>query len=238
MACTDPCSCCHGACCTGSSCAEGVNCYDCEAEGGVWQGAGSTCTPNPCGQECVTDYDCPAQCVVRFDEISATEFNMSGVEGCTLISGRWRCEKAVDGVCRDGPFGPLTNSDALAYVSLIYAASDSNQQYSFFTQYQYCCEGVCQEEPCVQPNALPSGPGTELKKLLKTIGIEAKPGCKCNKRARTMDEKGCDWCAENLDLISAWLQEEADKRGLPYIPTAGKWIINLAIKRARRGIGQ
>jgi len=82
------------------------------------------------------------------------------------------------------------------------------------------------------------GPGTELKKLLKTIGIEAKPGCKCNKRAQTMDEKGCDWCAENIDLISAWLQEEAERRGLPYIPTAGKWIINLAIKRARRGIGE
>lgn len=82
------------------------------------------------------------------------------------------------------------------------------------------------------------GPGTELKKLLKTIGIEAKPGCKCNKRAQTMDENGCDWCAENIDLISAWLQEEAERRGLPYIPTAGKWIINLAIKRARRGIGK
>ena len=82
------------------------------------------------------------------------------------------------------------------------------------------------------------GPGTELKKLLKTIGIEARPGCKCNKRAQTMDEKGCDWCAENIDLISAWLQEEAERRGLPYIPTAGKWIINLAIKRARRGIGK
>ena len=83
-----------------------------------------------------------------------------------------------------------------------------------------------------------SGPGTELKKLLKTIGIEAKPGCACNKRAQTMDVNGCDWCAENLDTISSWLQEEAQKRGLPYIPAAGKWIITLAIKRARRGIGQ
>jgi hypothetical protein len=58
MACTDPCSCCHGACCTDGSCAEGVNCYDCEAEGGVWQGAGSTCTPNPCGVPCTVDEDC------------------------------------------------------------------------------------------------------------------------------------------------------------------------------------
>ena len=87
------------------------------------------------------------------------------------------------------------------------------------------------------PPAPAQGPGTELKKLLKTIGIEAKPGCACNKRAQTMDVNGCDWCAENLDTISSWLQEEAHKRGLPYIPAAGKWIITLAIKRARRGIG-
>ena len=52
MACTDPCSCCHGACCTDGSCAEGVNCFDCEAEGGVWQGKGTTCTPDPCEAGC------------------------------------------------------------------------------------------------------------------------------------------------------------------------------------------
>jgi hypothetical protein len=80
-----------------------------------------------------------------------------------------------------------------------------------------------------------SGPGTELKKLLKTIGIEAKPGCKCNKRAQTMDEKGCDWCAENLDTISSWLQEEAERRNLPYVPSAGKLLIKWAISRARKG---
>jgi len=87
----------------------------------------------------------------------------------------------------------------------------------------------------VAPPPPTSGPGTELKALLKTIGIVAKPNCSCNKRAQTMDVNGCDWCAENTETISGWLQEEAQERNLPYVAVAGKWIIGLAIKRARRG---
>ena len=79
-----------------------------------------------------------------------------------------------------------------------------------------------------------TGPGTELKALLKTIGIVAKPNCSCNKRAKIMDEKGCDWCEENIDEIDGWLEEEAKKRNLPYISLAGKTLIRLAIRRARK----
>jgi len=77
-------------------------------------------------------------------------------------------------------------------------------------------------------------PGTELKALLKTIGITASPTCSCNKRARVMDEKGCDWCEEHIDEIDSWLAEEAKKRKLPYISLAGKTLIRLAIRRARK----
>jgi len=85
--------------------------------------------------------------------------------------------------------------------------------------------------PHAQPTA---GPGTELKALLKTIGIVASPTCSCNKRARVMDEKGCDWCEQNIDEIDGWLAEEAKKRKLPYISLAGKTLIRLAIRRARK----
>jgi len=78
------------------------------------------------------------------------------------------------------------------------------------------------------------GPGTELKALLKTIGITAKPNCSCNKRSKVMDEKGCDWCEENLDEIDGWLAEESKKRKLPYLSLAGKTLIRLAIRRARK----
>jgi hypothetical protein len=80
----------------------------------------------------------------------------------------------------------------------------------------------------------PTGPGTELKALLKTIGIVASPTCSCNKRAKVMDEKGCDWCEEHIDEIDGWLAEEAKKRKLPYLSLAGKALIRLAIRRARK----
>jgi hypothetical protein len=79
-----------------------------------------------------------------------------------------------------------------------------------------------------------SGPGTELKSLLRNIGIVASPTCSCNKRAKVMDEKGCDWCEEHIDEIDGWLAEEAKKRKLPYLSLAGKTLIRLAIRRARK----
>jgi len=89
---------------------------------------------------------------------------------------------------------------------------------------------------CPQPpqRARPHGPGTELKSLLKTIGIEATPNCSCNKRARIMDEKGCDWCEANIEEISGWLAEEAKKRNLPFIPLVGRTLVKIAVRRARK----
>jgi len=80
----------------------------------------------------------------------------------------------------------------------------------------------------------PSGPGTELKSILKIIGISSGPNCSCDKRAQIMDEKGCDWCEEHIGDIDIWLAEEAKKRKLPYVSLAGKKIISLAIQRARK----
>lgn len=79
-----------------------------------------------------------------------------------------------------------------------------------------------------------AGPGTELKKLLKLVGITATPNCSCNKRARLMDENGCDWCEENLDTIVGWLREEATKRKLPFVDMAGRLLVKRAIRNARR----
>jgi glycosyltransferase involved in cell wall biosynthesis len=78
------------------------------------------------------------------------------------------------------------------------------------------------------------GPGTEMKKMLAKIGIHATETCSCNARAIQMDLKGCDWCEENISTIVDWLKEEADKRGLPFVKTAGKMLVRRAIKRARR----
>lgn len=79
-----------------------------------------------------------------------------------------------------------------------------------------------------------SGPGTELKKLLATIRITATPDCSCNARARTMDERGCDWCEEHIDEIVGWLREEAGRRKLPFVDAAGRMLVRRAIRNARK----
>lgn len=78
------------------------------------------------------------------------------------------------------------------------------------------------------------GPGAELKKLLSRVGITASPDCSCNARARLMDERGIEWCEQNIDEIVGWLREEAAKRGLPFIDMAGRMLVKRAIKNARK----
>ena len=84
------------------------------------------------------------------------------------------------------------------------------------------------------------GPGTELKKLLSKMGIKTKDGsegCKCSDRAKHMDymeqmEPG--WCEKNIEEILGWLQEEAQKRKLPFIKTIARMIVKRAIKNSKQ----
>jgi len=85
------------------------------------------------------------------------------------------------------------------------------------------------------PTPLEQGPGTELKKLLAKIGIKASPTCSCNKRAKTMDENGIEWCEQNVETICDWLAEESAKRKLPFVRLAGKAIVHMAIRKAKKG---
>jgi len=74
--------------------------------------------------------------------------------------------------------------------------------------------------------------GAELKRLLKRVGITASPNCSCNSRAAHMDQMGCQWVKDNLDLVVGWLEEEAKKRGLPFVRMAGRTLVTLAVRRA------
>lgn len=78
------------------------------------------------------------------------------------------------------------------------------------------------------------GAGTELKKLLKLVGITASPNCSCNARAARMDDEGIQWCKDNVDQIVSWLKEEASKRHLPFANFIGRRIVKLAISRAEK----
>ena len=85
------------------------------------------------------------------------------------------------------------------------------------------------------PQTKTGGPGTELAALLKTIGIDSKEkGCQCKSHARRMDKEGPQWCRDNIDTILGWLQTEAKKRKLPFIKTAAKQVVLLAIRRAEK----
>jgi hypothetical protein len=86
--------------------------------------------------------------------------------------------------------------------------------------------------------ATTKGPGTELKKLLKAIGLTASASCDCNARAKTMDKNGAEWCQDNIETIVGWLREEAAKRGLPFVDVAGRLLVKRAIANARKAAGK
>jgi hypothetical protein len=87
------------------------------------------------------------------------------------------------------------------------------------------------------PKALedhPYGPGTILSQMLSTIGITASPTCKCKQNAILMNEKGNDWCEQNINTILEWMKEESIKRGLPFMSSAAKIMVNRAISKSKK----
>lgn len=82
----------------------------------------------------------------------------------------------------------------------------------------------------------PNGPGTLLSKMLSKIGINSTPNCSCRRRAIEMNNRGPEWCAENIDTIVGWLREEAEKRKLPFVDFAGKLLIQRAIKVSKKNM--
>ena len=88
-----------------------------------------------------------------------------------------------------------------------------------------------------EPPAPPThGPGTELSRLLKRIGIEPTPTCACRAKAQQMDAWGCDEASkpERIDEVVAVMRAEATARGLPFIDLAGRMLVRRAIATARR----
>lgn len=80
----------------------------------------------------------------------------------------------------------------------------------------------------------PNGPGSILSGMIKKIGIVMTQGCSCRRHAIEMNEKGNDWCEQNIDTIIGWLREEASKRRLPFLDSVGKLMVNRAIKKSRK----
>lgn len=93
---------------------------------------------------------------------------------------------------------------------------------------------VCGIERKAKRHDSTGGAGTELKKLLRLVGIHATRNCSCNAKALTMDARGTEWCAENIETIVGWLKEEAGKRGLPFMVMPAKILVRRAIANAHK----
>lgn len=78
------------------------------------------------------------------------------------------------------------------------------------------------------------GPGTELKRLLRRVGIHSTPQCLCDQRSIVMDEEGPEWCVDNISLICNWMQEECETRGIPFNQMIAKLFIMTAIRNAKK----
>jgi hypothetical protein len=50
------------------------------------------------------------------------------------------------------------------------------------------------------------GPGTELKKILESLGIQSSPTCDCRSKASQMDLWGVEGCRENRETIIEWMR--------------------------------
>lgn len=85
-----------------------------------------------------------------------------------------------------------------------------------------------------------SGPGTELKAMLAgwPLYLKTSGGCSCNRHAAQMDAWGCDECERRIDEIVGWLRDEAARRRIPFIDTAGKLLVSRAIRLARGKMGR
>jgi len=88
-----------------------------------------------------------------------------------------------------------------------------------------------------EPAPIPTrGPGTELSKLLKRLGITPTPTCACRAKAAEMDAWGCDEASrpERIEEVVAVMRAEAEARGLPFLDIAGRLLVRRAISNARR----
>ncbi len=78
------------------------------------------------------------------------------------------------------------------------------------------------------------GAGTELKNLIAKFGLRPGLNCKCGQHIREMDQNGVEWCEQNIDTISGWLHEEAQRANLPFFAIGANVLIRRAIANSKR----
>ena len=82
-----------------------------------------------------------------------------------------------------------------------------------------------------------NGAGSELKAIFTSFHIYPDGDCNCEAIANEMDQRGPDWCEENVESLIDQIEAESKKRRwAKYIFSriVARRMIRLAIKRARR----
>lgn len=107
---------------------------------------------------------------------------------------------------------------------------------------------LCKMQCGVGPQIV-GGPGAELRRLFREIGVTGKAGCNCKELAARMDAWGVNGCRARLSEIVAELKAKASKFGIGEWAAAGwsaAWqgkpltlsgLVNLAIDRAEAAAG-
>jgi hypothetical protein len=80
----------------------------------------------------------------------------------------------------------------------------------------------------------PNHPGTVLVKVMKNQGVIISDNCSCTRHILEMNQKGNDWCVENIEKIVAWLKVEASNLKIVFIDSVAKLLVMRAIKKSRR----
>lgn len=80
----------------------------------------------------------------------------------------------------------------------------------------------------------PYGPGSILAGMFNTIGIKSSPTCSCKRHAIEMNEKGVEWCEQNITTILGWLKEESEKRKIPFIESLASLVVKRAIRQSKK----
>lgn len=83
----------------------------------------------------------------------------------------------------------------------------------------------------------PNGPGTILASMFSSLGIKSSPTCSCRRHAIEMNEKGNDWCEQNLAVILGWLKDESAKRKIPFVESLASLVVKRAIRLSRQKLG-
>ena len=136
----------------------------------------------------------------------------------TLCEGVEVSAELIAEINRLGIDGSLRESERLSE-ELVRFLSPSAEMSHARTLIRVACENAKRSAKGAKPHAIPDslkdairgrdgGPGTELAKLLRWFSKPRK-GCRCRERALIMDRWGPRECRRQIEVIVAWLKEEA-----------------------------